>query len=94
MYAIRSYYAGNIEGGLSNITEKSLGCIIKGGTTPVVEVIDYGTAPSTHGLVLMDTPGSVTVASAQLAGEPDRPCGFYLRRIHGVSWLRGRNNFV
>jgi len=49
---------GNIEGGLTNITEKSLGCIIKGGTTPVVEVVDYGVEPSVGGLVLMDTPGS------------------------------------
>jgi altronate dehydratase large subunit len=49
---------GNMEGGLTNITEKSLGCIIKGGTTPVVEVVDYGVAPSAGGLVLMDTPGS------------------------------------
>jgi altronate dehydratase large subunit len=49
---------GNMEGGLTNITEKSLGCIIKGGTTPVVEVVDYGVEPSVGGLVLMDTPGS------------------------------------
>lgn len=49
---------GNIEGGLTNITEKSLGCIIKGGTTPVVEVVDYGVEPSATGLVIMDTPGS------------------------------------
>ena len=49
---------GNIEGGLSNITEKSLGCIIKGGTSPVNEVVDYGTEPSASGLVIMDTPGS------------------------------------
>jgi len=49
---------GNMEGGLTNITEKSLGCIIKGGTTPVVEVVDYGAEPSAGGLVLMNTPGS------------------------------------
>jgi altronate dehydratase large subunit len=49
---------GNIEGGLSNITEKSLGCIIKGGTSPVNQVIPYGAEPSKAGLVLMDTPGS------------------------------------
>jgi len=49
---------GNIEGGLSNITEKSLGCIIKGGTSPVNEVVDYGAEPSAGGLVIMDTPGS------------------------------------
>ncbi len=49
---------GNVEGGLTNITEKSLGCIIKGGTTPVMEVLEYGQAPVARGLALMDTPGS------------------------------------
>jgi altronate dehydratase large subunit len=49
---------GNIEGGLSNIMEKSLGCIIKGGTSPVMEVLPYGVAPTCKGLVIMDTPGS------------------------------------
>ena len=49
---------GNIEGGLSNITEKSLGCIIKAGTSAVQEVIEYGACPSKKGLVIMDTPGS------------------------------------
>ena len=49
---------GNIEGGLSSIQEKSLGCIIKGGTSPVQEVIEYAAAPSQKGLVIMDTPGS------------------------------------
>lgn len=49
---------GNIEGGLTNITEKSLGCIIKGGTSPVKEVVPYGVEPSQRGLVIMDTPGS------------------------------------
>lgn len=49
---------GNMDGGLSNITEKSLGCIVKGGTTPIQELVAYGAAPSRQGLVLMDTPGS------------------------------------
>jgi altronate dehydratase large subunit len=49
---------GNVEGGLTNITEKSLGCIIKGGTSQVIDVIDYGAEPSARGLVIMDTPGS------------------------------------
>lgn len=48
---------GNIEGGLSSITEKSLGCIMKGGTTPIVEIIEYAGKPSARGLVIMDTPG-------------------------------------
>jgi len=49
---------GNVEGGLTNITEKSLGCIIKGGTSPVKEVVPYGAEPTQRGLVIMDTPGS------------------------------------
>jgi altronate dehydratase large subunit len=48
---------GNIEGGLSSITEKSLGCITKGGTTPINEVLGYAQLPTKRGLVLMDTPG-------------------------------------
>jgi len=48
---------GNVEGGLSSITEKSLGCITKGGTTPIEEVIEYAGRPSKRGLIIMDTPG-------------------------------------
>ena len=49
---------GNIEGGLTNITEKALGCIVKGGTSPIQEEVEYGEAPTRKGLVLMNTPGS------------------------------------
>jgi altronate dehydratase large subunit len=49
---------GNIEGGLSNIMEKSMGCIIKAGKTPLMEVSDYAVGPSKKGFVIMDTPGS------------------------------------
>jgi len=48
---------GNIDGGLSSITEKSLGCIEKGGTTPINEIVGYAHRPTKHGLVIMDTPG-------------------------------------
>jgi altronate dehydratase large subunit len=48
---------GNIDGGLSSITEKSLGCITKGGTTPITEIIEYAGRPEKKGLVIMDTPG-------------------------------------
>ena len=48
---------GNIEGGLSSITEKSLGCITKAGTTLINEVVEYAHRPSKRGLVIMDTPG-------------------------------------
>jgi len=49
---------GNVEGGLSNIVEKSLGCIVKGGTTPLNEVVEYAGRPTEKGFVIMDTPGS------------------------------------
>lgn len=48
---------GNLDGGLTTLEEKSLGCIHKGGTTPVVEVVDYAEPTSRRGLVVMDTPG-------------------------------------
>jgi altronate dehydratase large subunit len=58
---------GNIEGGLSSITEKSLGCITKGGTTQINEVLDYAQPPTKKGLVLMDTPGYDIDSMAGLA---------------------------
>ncbi len=48
---------GNIAGGLTTIEEKSLGCIKKGGSRTVQEVVGYGQRPSRRGLVVMDTPG-------------------------------------
>ncbi len=48
---------GNIEGGLSTIEEKSLGCIYKAGTKPLQDVIDYAMPVRKKGLVWMDTPG-------------------------------------
>ena len=49
---------GNIEGGLTTIEEKSLGCFRKGGSTPIQEVLAYAHSPTRRGLVLMDTPGN------------------------------------
>lgn len=48
---------GNIAGGLSTLEEKSLGCIHKGGTTQLRQVVEYAVRPSERGLVVMDTPG-------------------------------------
>ncbi len=49
---------GNIRAGLSTIEEKSLGCIIKGGTSDIVELVRYAERPRRRGLVVMDTPGN------------------------------------
>ena len=48
---------GNIEGGLTTLEEKSLGCVHKAGTTPLREVLPYSAKPTKKGLVMMDTPG-------------------------------------
>lgn len=45
---------GNIEGGLSSIEEKSLGCIRKGGSTPIMQVVKYSEHPERKGLIIMD----------------------------------------
>lgn len=47
---------GNIAGGLTTLEEKSLGCIYKGGTDSLEEVISYASSPTRKGLVFMDTP--------------------------------------
>lgn len=48
---------GNMAGGLTTLEEKSLGCIKKGGSTPLKEVLSYSQSPSEKGFVFMDTPG-------------------------------------
>jgi altronate dehydratase large subunit len=48
---------GNIAGGITTIEEKSLGCIYKGGSTILEEVLPYAATPTKKGLVLMNTPG-------------------------------------
>jgi altronate dehydratase large subunit len=48
---------GNIQGGITTIEEKSLGCIFKGGTRPIQGVLGYGDIPDGKGCYIMDTPG-------------------------------------
>ena len=60
---------GNKEGGISTIEEKSLGCIYKGGTRPVMEVLEYAQMPTKKGALIMDTPGfDVASVTAMVAG--------------------------
>ena len=50
---------GNKAGGLTCLEEKSLGCIHKGGHSPINAVYDYGKqVEAKQGLVIMDTPGN------------------------------------
>lgn len=60
---------GNNLGGISNVLEKSLGGVKKGGDTPLMEVLDYAQPVTVHGLVFMDTPAYDPVsATGQVAG--------------------------
>ena len=48
---------GNKAGGLTTITEKSLGAVSKGGTTALEAVYEYAEPVERSGFVFMDTPG-------------------------------------
>lgn len=48
---------GNIEGGITTIEEKSLGCVYKAGRAPLEGVLEYAEEPPAKGLYMMDTPG-------------------------------------
>lgn len=58
---------GNKAGGISTLEEKSLGCVQKGGTSAVVDVLGYGDRVSRPGLSLLYGPGNDLVAATALA---------------------------
>lgn len=58
---------GNKKGGITTLEEKSLGCTHKGGTSDVVDVLDYGQVVRKRGLNLLNGPGNDMVASTNLA---------------------------
>ena len=57
---------GNKAGGITTLEEKSLGCVQKGGTAPVVDVLDYGETVTKSGLNLLNGPGNDLVAITNL----------------------------
>jgi altronate dehydratase large subunit len=57
----------NIRGGISSIEEKSLGAIIKGGTTTIQDVLAYGHRAAGKGLYLMDTAAPAAESMTGLA---------------------------
>ncbi len=66
---------GNKAGGLTTILEKSLGAVAKGGTTNLVEVVEYAEPVTARGFVYMDTPGFDPVsATGQVAGGANMVC--------------------
>ena len=60
---------GNKAGGLSTLDEKSLGCIRKGGTRPIVEVLEQAARPTRQGAIVMDTAGyDISSVTSMVAG--------------------------
>ncbi len=58
---------GNKKGGITTLEEKSLGCVQKGGSSPVVDVLSYAGAVTKYGLNILQAPGNDLVASTALA---------------------------
>jgi altronate hydrolase len=71
---------GNKEGGITTLEEKSLGCVQKGGLSPVVDVLDYGDILTKNGLSLLNGPGNDIVAVTNLMA-----CG-----VHIILFTTGR----
>ncbi len=71
---------GNKAGGITTLEEKSLGCVQKGGLSPVVDVLDYGDTLSKNGLSLLNGPGNDIVAVTNLMA-----CG-----VHMILFTTGR----
>ena len=60
---------GNKAGGITTLEDKSLGCVQKGGSSRVEDVLDYGEHVKAHGLSLLTGPGNDLVASTVLAAS-------------------------
>ncbi len=58
---------GNKAGGITTLEDKSLGCVQKGGSAPVEDVLAYGERVKTRGLSLLSGPGNDLVAATALA---------------------------
>ena len=58
---------GNKAGGITTLEEKSLGCVQKAGSAPVVDVLGYGDCVRKNGLSLLNGPGNDMVAVTNLA---------------------------
>lgn len=57
---------GNKDGGITTLEEKSLGCVQKGGTSIVTDVLNYGDKLTKSGLSLLNGPGNDIVAITNL----------------------------
>ena len=63
---------GNKKGGITTLEDKSCGCVQKGGTAPVADVIGYGEQVTAHGLSLLYGPGNDLVSATALTAAGAR----------------------
>lgn len=57
---------GNRQGGITTLEDKSCGCVQKGGSAPIMDVIGYGDAVTERGLNMLYGPGNDLVSSTAL----------------------------
>lgn len=57
---------GNKQGGITTLEDKSCGCVQKGGTAPIMDVIGYGDPVVTKGLNMLYGPGNDLVSSTAM----------------------------
>ena len=57
---------GNKAGGITTLEDKSCGCVQKGGSAPVVDVLDYAQSVTRKGLTLLSGPGNDMVSTTDL----------------------------
>ena len=57
---------GNKQGGITTLEDKSCGCVQKGGSAPIMDVIGYGDAVTVKGLNMLYGPGNDLVSATAL----------------------------
>ncbi|QUC03564.1 UxaA family hydrolase [Atopobium sp. oral taxon 416] len=57
---------GNKQGGITTLEDKSCGCVQKGGTAPIMDVLPYAGIVHTKGLNLLCSPGNDMVSTTAL----------------------------
>lgn len=57
---------GNKKGGITTLEDKSCGCVQKGGSAPIADVIGYGEAVTTRGLNMLYGPGNDLVSATAM----------------------------
>lgn len=60
---------GNKAGGITTLEDKSLGCIQKGGTANVADVLEYGQPVTVNGLNLLNGPGNDLVSASAMTAS-------------------------